>query len=96
MDMDLITLTYQDARDVMMDLKAIGANTPLHNQYKGLVTPAKLQKVFDAYEAFRQGDVLPATFEVIYGHAWKTEPRIKKIDKEISRISIDEIGHRHK
>jgi malonyl-CoA O-methyltransferase len=27
------------------------------------------------YERHRRGGVLPATYEVIYGHAWKAEPR---------------------
>ena len=31
--------------------------------------------VMQAYEALRRDGNLPATFEVVYGHAWKGEPR---------------------
>ncbi|MCW9013834.1 MAG: malonyl-ACP O-methyltransferase BioC [Gammaproteobacteria bacterium] len=96
MDMDLITLTYQDAKAVMTDLKAIGANTPMVDQSKGLMTPGKLKKVFEAYEKFRKSDVLPATYEVVYGHAWKMPQRIKKIDKENFSIPVDQIIKPHK
>jgi len=78
LDMDMISLTYSDAKEVMIDLKNIGANTPMNNKHRGLVTPRKIQRVIDAYESFRVNDVLPASFEVVYGHAWKSE----KIEKE--------------
>jgi malonyl-CoA O-methyltransferase len=35
------------------------------------------------YEAFRRDGRLPATFEVIYGHAWKPQPRITADGKPI-------------
>ena len=28
-----------------------------------------------AYERFRRDGVLPATWEVVYGHAWKVPPQ---------------------
>lgn len=95
MDMDMITLTYSDVISVMSDLKAIGANTTLKNQKKpteqGLVTPGKLKRVINYYESYRANDVVPATYEVLYGHAWKTKPRKKKIDQSEFSISLNEI-----
>ena len=88
MDMDMMQLTYQDARSVMTDLKSIGANTPMHGQYRGLLTPGKLQRVLDAYEGFRQQDVLPASFEVIYGHAWKPVSPAKT--RQSTRAAVNE------
>lgn len=73
MDMDMMTLTYNDALQVMKDLKSIGANTPVNNKANGLVTPGKLQKVIDQYESFRREGILPASYEIVYGHAWKAE-----------------------
>jgi malonyl-CoA O-methyltransferase len=73
MDMDMLTLTYSHAKEVMTDLKNIGANTPMKNKQRGLVTPRKFKRVLDAYESFRNDDVLPASFEIVYGHAWKSE-----------------------
>ena len=40
-----------------------------------------------AYEKLRRDGKLPATFEVIYGHAWKTQP--KKIDDGRAIIRFD-------
>jgi malonyl-CoA O-methyltransferase len=36
---------------------------------------ALLEAVERNYEAFRRDGRLPATFEVVYGHAWKPQPR---------------------
>lgn len=85
MDMDMMTLLYDEPVSVMADLRAIGANTALNNQNKsaerGLVTPAKLKRVIEFYETFRSDGKVPASYEVIFGHAWKTRQREKKIDK---------------
>ena len=95
MDMDMITLTYSDVISVMSDLKAIGANTTLKNQKKpteqGLVTPGKLKRVIKYYESYRADGVVPASYEVLYGHAWKTRPRKKKIDQSEFSVSLDQI-----
>jgi len=95
MDMDLMSLTYKDAMSVMSDLKAIGANTTLKNQAKpveqGLVTPAKLKRVIKFYEAFRKDGVVPASYEVIYGHAWKTKQREAKVSQTEFSVSVDQI-----
>jgi len=95
MDMDMMTLTYQDAMTVMADLKAIGANTTLKtaqkNTSQGLVTPAKLKRVIEHYESFRSNDVLPASYEVVYGHAWKTRPRKSKMAGQDFTIAPQDI-----
>ena len=88
MDMDIMTLTYTDAKSVMMDLKNIGANTPMKNESRGLITPRKFQRVLDAYEAFRVEDVVPATYEVVYGHAWKAESSSSQQKAEPGEFSV--------
>lgn len=100
MDMDLLTLTYSDVVSVMADLKAIGANTILKNQKKtnrqGLVTPGKLKRVIAHYENYRKEGVVPASYEVVYGHAWKTTQRVTKISQDSMSsseftIAVDQI-----
>jgi len=95
MDMDLLTLTYNDAMSVMKDLKAIGANTILKNQQKdaehGLVTPAKLKRVVAHYEQFRKDGIIPASYEVVYGHAWKTKQRATKLEQTEFTVSFDKM-----
>ena len=75
MDMEHITLTYADVRALMHDLKAIGARNATLGRPAGLSTKSSLRAVERNYEAFRSGGRLPATFEVVYGHAWKPEAR---------------------
>ncbi len=76
MDMEYITLTYDDVISVMCDLKAIGAHNVTQGRRRGLMGKRHWQQVIDAYETLRRGGKLPATFEVVYGHAWKPrDPR---------------------
>ena len=74
LDADHFTLTYRDARDLMRELRAIGAGNALGTRRRTLTGKAHMQRVFDGYEAFRRDDVLPATYEVIYAHAWGAPP----------------------
>jgi malonyl-CoA O-methyltransferase len=77
MDVERFTLTYDDVLGVMRDLKAIGANNATAGRGHGLEGRAFLNRVTEHYEAFRQPDgKLPATFEVVYGHAWKPKPKL--------------------
>lgn len=76
MDMEYITLTYDDVISVMRDLKAIGAHNVTQTRRRGLMGKKQWQQVIDAYETLRRDGKLPATFEVVYGHAWKPhDPR---------------------
>jgi malonyl-CoA O-methyltransferase len=75
MEMERITLTYDDVRAVMQDLRSIGAHNALAGRASGLLGKAKWARIVQNYEALRRGGKLPATFEVIYGHAWKAQPK---------------------
>lgn len=76
MDMEYITLTYDDVISVMRDLKAIGAHNVTQLRRRGLMGKQQWQRVIDTYETLRRDGKLPATFEVVYGHAWKPyDPR---------------------
>ncbi len=85
MDMEYITLTYEDVRSVMYDLKAIGAHTVVQGRHSGLTGKTKWQKVITHYETLRVNGKLPATFEVVYGHAWKLPPKKIVLTPEIRR-----------
>lgn len=70
MEMETLTLTYQTVTDLLKDLKAIGAQS-VNNRSKSLTGKDKFQLMIKMYESFRKDGKLPATYEVIYGHAWK-------------------------
>ena len=75
MEMEKITLTYDDVRAVMQDLKSIGAHNATAGRASGMMGKAAWQRVTQNYEKLRSNGKLPATFEIVYGHAWKTEPK---------------------
>jgi malonyl-CoA O-methyltransferase len=76
MDMEYLTLTYADVRALMRDLKAIGAHNVTAGRPRGMSTRATLAAVEHNYEKWRHDGRLPATFEVVYGHAWAPQPRL--------------------
>lgn len=75
LDVEHYTLTYEDVKSVMMDLKSIGAHNATQGRARGLLGKKFLQKLTQQYEQFRTQGKLPATFEVVYGHAWKAESK---------------------
>ena len=75
MEMEVITLEYSRVDDLARDLKATGAHNALPHRAHGLFTPRRWKRMAERYEAHRRGDALPATFEIVYGHAWKVAPR---------------------
>jgi malonyl-CoA O-methyltransferase len=75
MEMDVITLEYETVEAVARDLKAIGARNALPQRARGLSGRERWRRVAEHYEKLRRNGALPATFEVIYGHAWKVPPR---------------------
>lgn len=78
MQMEMLTLTYADARSLAGDLKAIGATNAAQGRRRGLTGRGRFERALASLEAVpgRAADGrIAATFEVIYGHAWKAAPR---------------------
>ncbi|PCI53990.1 MAG: malonyl-[acyl-carrier protein] O-methyltransferase BioC [Methylophilaceae bacterium] len=75
LDVEHYTLTYDDVKGVMQDLKAIGAHNATQGRGRGLAGKGFLKNLITQYEQFRVDGKLPATFEVIYAHAWKPEAK---------------------
>lgn len=70
LDMDRHTLTYDTAMALMKDLKVLGARNVNSGRRRGLTGQQALKQVASYYEQFRVAGLLPASYEVIYGHAW--------------------------
>jgi malonyl-CoA O-methyltransferase len=83
MDMEVITLTYDDLDSLFDELRAAGSSCAMKARRHGLTGRGRLTAVREAYEALRRDGKLPATFEIIYGHAWKPESR------QLSRQTAD-------
>ena len=75
MEMETLTVEYTDLAAIARDLRLTGASNTLASRRRGLMTPSRWNRVAEGYESQRRGGALPATCEVVYGHAWKAAPR---------------------
>lgn len=73
MDVEHFTLTYDDTRSLLRDLKIIGAHNVNAGRAHGLTGRRRFAAFEQAYEKFRVDGRLPATYEVVYGTAWLPE-----------------------
>ncbi len=89
-DMEIITMTYASVRQLMKDIKNIGASNTHSERNKGLMGKNKLKAFEQAYEQFKTKEGLyPASWEIIYGHAWVGEGfKVEGFDKVIPIHSI--------
>lgn len=88
MDMEYITLTYSDVKSVMQDLRSIGAHNATAGRATGMMGKNAWGRVLENYERLRRDGKLPATFEVIYGHAWKPQPKVISDGRAIIKTSF--------
>ena len=71
----------------MKELKCIGAHNITAGRPRGLMGKNKFKAMLAAYEQYRSPEgLLPATYEVVHGHAWG------KTDEAVA-IPISQIGH---
>lgn len=70
MDAEHLTVTYRDLPRLLADLKQIGAHNVTGGRARGLTGKRHWQRFAAAYERYRRDGVLPASYEVVYGHAW--------------------------
>jgi len=75
MEMETLTVEYADVEALARDLRRGGGQTVLAGRRPGLGGRERWRRMAERYEAHRRGGALPATFEVVYGHAWKAAPR---------------------
>ncbi len=93
MDVERITLTYERVRDLMRDLKAIGAHNALVDRPRGLTGRCRFAAMEQAYEQHRRDGRLPSTWEVVYGHAWcPAEPLAQRRADDAVLIPVSAIG----
>jgi len=74
MQMDMMTVTYADAAAMLRELKAIGATNAARARPRALMGRGRWQRALAMLDATRRDGRIAATFEVIYGHAWKVAP----------------------
>lgn len=86
MDMEKITITYSSVEKLFSDIRAFGGN-PLMTRRRGLTGKHLHRAVCQTLEQTRNADgVIPLTFEVIYGHAFRPVSRKTAAGESIIRF----------
>jgi malonyl-CoA O-methyltransferase len=67
MEQKVFAAHYRRVRDLLDELKALGAHNMNRDRPAGLASRRALQGMLKAYEACRRGGRLPATYDVIFG-----------------------------
>jgi len=71
MDMEVITLTYNSPRGLLRDQRHLGVRDGLF----GRLGWRDWRRVMSLWQSAHAAGALPASFEIVYGHAWKPAPR---------------------
>lgn len=81
MEMEMLTLTYRTPRAFLADQRRLGVRDAL----LGRLPWRHWRRLFAAWE--RRDGLLPARFEIVYGHAWKVAPRTLPDGRAIVRFA---------
>lgn len=75
MDVEKLTLTYAGPRELLADVRALGAN-PRGDRPPALPSGRRARQLLEALAAQRDAaGRIALTFEVAYGHAWRPDAR---------------------
>jgi malonyl-CoA O-methyltransferase len=91
LDVERYTLAYLDVRRVAADLKDTGAHNATMGRARGLTGRRQFAAFQTAYEAYRHDGRLPATFEVVFGHAWIPAADTRRSSREGVAVSLDDV-----
>jgi malonyl-CoA O-methyltransferase len=58
---------------------------------KGLTGRRQFDALQTAYEAFRHDGRLPATYEVVFGHAWMPAGNARRGAQDGATVSLDDV-----
>lgn len=70
MDVDRLSRSYSDLRELMRSIKSIGAGNAAAGRSRGLTGRGVMQRLESSYPARGEDGRPRASWEVVYGHAW--------------------------
>lgn len=92
MDMEIITFTYTRFEEVIADLRASGQVNSLADRRRGLTGRRFWDRARRAYADTARDGRVPASFEVVYGHAWKPQRRVAADGARIIKFDRTPLG----
>lgn len=90
MDAEVLTLTYTSFDDLLNDLRRSGSACAMQARRRGLMGRSTWAAARAAYDQLARDGRLPATAEVVYGHAWKAQPKKSADGRTIVRFDPKE------
>ena len=67
---EIITVNYSEPMELFRDLKGLGASNADSARRKSLTGTSRMRRILKEYGKFGNNGKIPATYEVILGHAW--------------------------
>jgi malonyl-CoA O-methyltransferase len=91
MDMERITLTYETPERLLQELRELGRNfhPARFPALRGRAWKARLLQALEQHLPRQADGRLALTFEIIYGHAMKAQPKIKV--SAMSAVSVQDM-----
>ena len=93
LDVDHLQSHYESPRDLLRELKGLGATNADAQRERGLTGKARFARMLQAYETMRMDECVPATWEVVEMHAWgPPEGQPLRVDQgEIATFPIERL-----
>ena len=91
LNVEHLTVTYDECKQLLCELKNIGAKNINQGRRKTLTGKNRFAKMIKHYELYRVDNKLRATYEVIYGHAWCTTLEKQEKNKGTQSFSVDDL-----
>jgi len=90
MDAEVLTITYTSFDHLLCDLRQSGSGCAMRARRHGLMGRSAWAAARAAYDQLARDGRLPATVEVVYGHAWKSQPKKSADGRTIVRFDPKE------
>jgi len=89
LETDLLLRSYESAWPLMRELKTLGAHNVNSGRRRTLTGKTKFNGMLAEYEKLRQAEGLPASYEVVYGHAWAPAAQLaRRVDEMTSTYPL--------
>jgi malonyl-CoA O-methyltransferase len=93
MDCERLVVTYPGVGALLRELKHIGAHNAARGRHSGLTGKQRFARFRAAYETLARDGRIPASYEVVYGHAWAPAAGARpELHKAV--VPLDRIGRR--
>jgi malonyl-CoA O-methyltransferase len=94
LDVEFIRLTHKDVPSMLRELRATGQNS-IANRHRPALSKKTVHQLSAALERYCEGAVVPTTYEIVFGHAWRAQDaKGRRGTPNEFVISTDRIGRR--